>query len=170
MTPELLQVLKEEQSVFKYFDSFSSDIPNFYPFHSPGIEEVAHWNMVYPQSLRIVPSNTELKSIVGYYSENQIIGHLPLTDDKWKEFSKETDEYFIFKGGRVLEPDIEMTSTAKPDNDQLDKFCSIIQEAFNLSGILINYFHEKMKKLADSVESKFWLVSYKNEICGCEYF
>lgn len=166
--PRLKRALTQEQSVFRVFSSRRRISRHCTAFACPGIDEVPHWNTVYPTHASHIYSPGELRDIRRFYGALGVTPHIMTFDAMWADQSAETSEYFYVD--QELSADqtglaIDQFSSI-PDTD-LGTFCAIIQRAFQLNDPTTAYFREQMAKLAMEEGSKFWIVSFDGARCGC---
>lgn len=147
MNVELFACLKQERSIFEVFSS-SMRIGKFDVYHSPSLEEIAHWNLVYPTDIStLAPDAPDFDEIKRHYEKIGVSGNLASTARKYREAAAEESEYFVLDGSPRLESSWEVNTFTHRENT-LSEFCSLIQRCFSLSDDTISYFEKKMALLS----------------------
>lgn len=171
MTNDLLfACLAEERSIFRDFNSYK-DIGNFQVFSSPGLSEIAHWNLAYPlKSSHLTPNPEELRSIKLLFKQQNLSGHILVTDKNQSGGSAEESEYFLLTGAPKLDKSSLVNEMTHVESE-LEQFCNLIQTSFSLKSETIAYFKIKMTMLSVRSETKFYIIKLQNNIVGgCSTF
>jgi GNAT superfamily N-acetyltransferase len=167
MSQELSTLLREEESIFRNFNSYRRLSAECVAYASPDSQQIPHWNMVYPPDGNHRYTPGELRLAQDFYSESKLTGHVLVTGDEWADRCAEISEYFVADetpGAVAQAPEITEFSTAA--GTDLDDFCGIIQAAFALSEGTTSYFRKKMGTLSAAVSSRFWIIEYQGRRCG----
>lgn len=170
MTQELLFSLSEERSVFSKFNSYF-ETENFVAYCSPNLDEIPHWNLIYPKFKQtLIPSADELKILKEYYQSKNISGHLAVNKSALYNIYSEESEYFKLEKSTDINFKFDVSEMSHTENE-LQSFCELVQKSFNLKSDTIEYFYSKMLVLQQNINSKFFVIKSKNKIIGgCSVF
>ena len=167
MIHELSLVLREEQNIFRKFNSNRRISRKCVAYASPGSQEVPHWNMVYPPDGDHRYTAAELSSAEDFYTSADVTGHVLVTGDEWVAHSAETAEYFVAAGASMTPKEApEIKEFSSHGGEDLADFCGIVQSAFALSDGTTTYFRKKMEILSAAVPSRFWIIEFQGRSCG----
>jgi len=165
---KLIEILAQEQSIFRVFSSSKELSDKATAFVCPDSDEEPHWNMVYPAIYDHQFTNDELKMATEYYVKHNKTGHLAFFYNIWKDKSVETSEYFYFDGkSESQEAKLDVKGFSIVSEDDLDAFCFIVQKAFKLNDETMTYFKSKIGLFDDIQGTKFLVVSHEGQPCGC---
>ena len=90
----LNQILSAERSIFKVFNSFQELSSRATVFASPDLEQIPHWNIIYPHDVAQVLSVEELKTSKIFFAQRNVQGHVASPDFHWVGQCAESSEYF----------------------------------------------------------------------------
>ncbi|MCM2282712.1 MAG: hypothetical protein NDI61_12790 [Bdellovibrionaceae bacterium] len=167
MNPGLFQCLTEERSIFRIFDA-SRTMGDYEAFHSPRHESIAHWNLAYPaQPTKLKPSSDEVVDLLEHYAQQDLEGHVIMTDPHMSSRAAEECEYFRLDGP-VRKRWGSQAETLRHRPEDLHLFASIIQACFILSDSSKTAFLAKMEKLRAHEGSHFYVLeNQQSQIIGC---
>lgn len=159
--------MREEQSIFRRFNSFKKLSRSCTAFASPDSKQVPHWNLVYPPSLKHRYSPDEVRAARSFYSRVGVPGHVLVAGDEWISSSAESVEYFVCGPARHRSSNQKQVEEfSSPDGADLGDFCDIVRACFGFSAGTARYFRRKMEILARAVPSRFWIIEYEGRRCG----
>lgn len=170
MTEDFFTCLSEERSIFRNFNSYS-DLGDFQVFHSPGSDEIPHWNLAYPINLqKLIPNSQDLAKLKSYFKGKNLSGHLAVIDQRFASKFSEESEYFAINSSPIIEPDSKVNLMTHVESE-LDQFCDLIQISFSLEDRTVSYFRKKMAMLQNRPGTKFYIMKLNAQIVGgCSVF
>ncbi len=165
---KLYNVISEEQSIFKKFSQYKEISNQSIAYYTSGSNQIPHWNMVYSTNENFKIPQSDLKIAANLYEQNGLYGHFMSIDHQDYDLCNELSEYFAFSfnSESSFKTSESIYGFEVISNNDLRSFVYIIQQVFNLDANTTSFFYKKMDTLAHESGSKFWIISYKNKMCG----
>jgi len=126
---------------------------------------VPHWNAVYPVQSTYQFTCNEIKEAEAFYKQHGQQGHLLLTGQQWKNHSVVEEEYFYLDAQLESQNSQQLFNIQPTDN--IERFCDIVQTAFEFDAITHALFLKKMTLYSTNENNIFWLLSHEGSECGC---